>query len=366
MICAYGSPQLGVAGCAEVTPAEGIEQRPLHAAPLEDVGRLDDALVDHRLKAEELGERLGRLLRALQRRADEGRDGPLEGAHILGGLARHPAAVHAESEPFESPVEHARRIVDLSVAHEMKAVGRHGVKSTAAGSVGMPSAARHPDWLQSRAARMCPLALRRGAAVPFRAYARRLPESSKLCCFSSSDLGWNVGGPRQNEGMESPIEPLSDLRTQVAEALRGVSDAHLLHHASDADLAAAIAIAGDIARLVEGVLIDGVAELAERSGSRATDERLTTRLGCHNLNELIQRLTRCSAQTAARLERAQRAVAPDLGHDHRRRAPRPAARPPRRRSSTGMSAPTGCSRSRGRCSRWTDGSPARRCSSRTR
>ena len=44
--------------------------------------------------------------------------------------------------------------------------------------------------------------------------------------------------------------------------------------------------------------------------SRATDERLTTRLGCHNLNELIQRLTRCSAQTAARLERAQRAVAP--------------------------------------------------------
>ena len=110
--------------------------------------------------------------------------------------------------------------------------------------------------------------------------------------------------------MESLIEPLSDLRMQVAEALHGVSDAHLLHHASDADLAAAIAIAGDIARLVEGVLIDGVAELAERSGSRVTDERLTTRLGCHNLNELIQRLTRCSAQTAARLERAQRAVAP--------------------------------------------------------
>ena len=83
--------------------------------------------------------------------------------------------------------------------------------------------------------------------------------------FYASDQGWNVGGPRQNMGMESPIELLSDLRTQVAEALRGVSDAHLLHHASDADLAAAIAIAGDIARLVEGVLIDGVAELAERS-----------------------------------------------------------------------------------------------------
>src|SRR6478736_4974715 len=110
--------------------------------------------------------------------------------------------------------------------------------------------------------------------------------------------------------MRSPVEPLSDLRTQVAEAVDGVSDGHLLHVASDRELAAAIALAGDIARLVEGVLIDGVAELAERSSSRATDERLTTRLGCHNLNELIQRLTRCSAQTAARLERAQRAVAP--------------------------------------------------------
>ena len=165
--------------------------------------------------------------------------------------------------------------------------------------------------------------------------------------------------------MESPIEPLADLRTQVAEAVRGVSDGHLLHHASDAELAAAIVLAGDIARLVEGVLIDGVAELAERSSSRATDERLTTRLGCHNLNELIQRLTRCSAQTAARLERAQRAVAPtwDMLTGEERPARLPALRGP---CSRGTSVPTGCSPSRDRCWRWTGGSPGIRCSSRTR
>ena len=140
----------------------------------------------------------------------------------------------------------------------------------------------------------------------------------------------------------------------------------LLHHASDADLAAAIAIAGDIARLVEGVLIDGVANSRSGRGQRATDERLTTRLGCHNLNELIQRLTRCSAQTAARLERAQRAVAPtwDMITGEERPARLPALRDGA--PGRGTSARTGCSRSRGRCWRWTGGSPASRCSSRTR
>ncbi len=110
--------------------------------------------------------------------------------------------------------------------------------------------------------------------------------------------------------MEALADRLSHVRSQVAEALGAVHEGCLLHSADDAELVEAVALAGDIARLVEAVLIDGVAELAHRSGGHDVSERLTTRQGCHNLNELVRRLTLCSSQTAARLERAQRAVAP--------------------------------------------------------
>ena len=79
--------------------------------------------------------------------------------------------------------------------------------------------------------------------------------------------------------------------------------------------------------------------------------RLTTRLGCHDLNELIQRLTRCSgADRGATRTRAARGGS-RVGPADRRRASCPAARRSGRRSLTGTSAPTACSRSPGRCSR---------------
>ncbi|MET0734585.1 MAG: DUF222 domain-containing protein [Microbacterium sp.] len=106
------------------------------------------------------------------------------------------------------------------------------------------------------------------------------------------------------------LDTLEELSATARTTIGDVLDASQLHRSSDDALVAAIAVAGDIARLVEAVLVEGVAELAERSRMRATDERLTTRMGCHSLNELIQRLTRCSSQTAARLARAQGAVAP--------------------------------------------------------
>ncbi|WP_404434400.1 HNH endonuclease [Microbacterium lacus] len=128
--------------------------------------------------------------------------------------------------------------------------------------------------------------------------------------------------------MEALVEHLENLRSQVAESLGAVLQQHALHHAKDDDLTAAIALVGDIARLAEGLLIEGVGELAERSGGRDVDTRLTTRQGCHNLNELVRRLMLCSSQTAGRLERAQRAVAPmwDALTDEERPAPLPALR----------------------------------------
>jgi hypothetical protein len=119
----------------------------------------------------------------------------------------------------------------------------------------------------------------------------------------------DVGGPRQNEDVEDLVEQLEELVARAAEVIGEVTARSGLHHASDTALAAAMAFAGDLARRAEGALIEGVAEIEERSRMRDLDARLTTRLGCHNVNELVQRLTRCCAATASRLIRAQRAVA---------------------------------------------------------
>lgn len=109
--------------------------------------------------------------------------------------------------------------------------------------------------------------------------------------------------------MTFSIGTLSSLRSAAAEAVDDALRAGAIHASSDFELADTLAVAGDLLRLVEALLIEGAAEVAERSGSLARDERLTTRLGCHDVNELLQRLTRCSPQTAGRIERAQKAVA---------------------------------------------------------
>ncbi len=51
--------------------------------------------------------------------------GPAEPVHVLCGLLGHAASVCAQPVPREPPVEHAAGVVNLSVAHEMKAVGGH-------------------------------------------------------------------------------------------------------------------------------------------------------------------------------------------------------------------------------------------------
>jgi len=108
-----------------VPPVPRVHQRPHHPTALEDVGRLDDPLVDDGLDPEELDERLRGLARALQRRDDERRERPIEAPDELGGLAGHAPPVCAQPEARETPVEHAAGVVDLSVAHEMEAIGGH-------------------------------------------------------------------------------------------------------------------------------------------------------------------------------------------------------------------------------------------------
>lgn len=109
--------------------------------------------------------------------------------------------------------------------------------------------------------------------------------------------------------MESFVDDLTMLRSHVDELIDTGAREDGIHRAGDADLVEAVARAGDLARAIEAVLIELVGEIAERSRSMARDERLTTRMGCRSVNELVQRLTRCGSNTAARLERAATATA---------------------------------------------------------
>lgn len=110
--------------------------------------------------------------------------------------------------------------------------------------------------------------------------------------------------------MESLVDILDDLQSQVSEVVGSVLSGAGLHGAGDGELAHVVRRGGDLLRVVEALLVEAVGEVVERSQSPVRDERLTTRLGCHNVSELVQRLTRCAPQTAARLERSAKAVAP--------------------------------------------------------
>ena len=85
--------------------------------------------------------------------------------------------------------------------------------------------------------------------------------------FCWADLAFNVGGGRQDGVMDNPAERLADLRAQVAHEVGALLAGASLHSASDSALADSVALAGDLLRLVEAALIDGVGELAERSRS---------------------------------------------------------------------------------------------------
>jgi hypothetical protein len=110
--------------------------------------------------------------------------------------------------------------------------------------------------------------------------------------------------------MHALADDLTALRARLGELIDAGVRAGGLHAASDDELLEAIARAGDVARAVEAFLAEAVGEIADRSRSAVREERLTTRAGCRNVTELVQRLTRCGPGTATRLERAATATAP--------------------------------------------------------
>lgn len=108
--------------------------------------------------------------------------------------------------------------------------------------------------------------------------------------------------------MEDVASSLETLQSALAEVVATVLGENKTASSNDRDLVGVIAAAGGISRLAEALLIEGAAEVAHRSDAPAHSERMTARLGCHNVAELLQRVTRMSAHSASDVVAAGRAV----------------------------------------------------------
>lgn len=96
---------------------------------------------------------------------------------------------------------------------------------------------------------------------------------------------------------------LADALSRLGDALADVVDATLgggaLRAAADDEVLAVLAAAGRIQRLAEAVIVEATGQIIERDDSRSHADRVTTRHGCRNVSELVQRGTRMSGRTAS-------------------------------------------------------------------
>lgn len=104
--------------------------------------------------------------------------------------------------------------------------------------------------------------------------------------------------------MQALLAHLADTIGQTRERVRaGLAGGGILA-ASDADVVRALSLAAELQRLTDAVLIETIGEIDRRSIAADRDLRLTSRYGCHDVGELVQRATLVGPATAARLRRA--------------------------------------------------------------
>ena len=89
----------------------------------------------------------------------------------------------------------------------------------------------------------------------------------------------------------------------LGEELAGVVEAAFaddgLRLRDDDEVLAALAAAGRLQRAAEALMSEAVAQVLERDDLRAHPDRVTTRHGCRNVGELVERATQVSARTAS-------------------------------------------------------------------
>lgn len=111
--------------------------------------------------------------------------------------------------------------------------------------------------------------------------------------------------------MESVAVTLDRVVTELSGALAGPVRGDEVPGLSDEKLLDVLRLAGEAQRRLDAVVAEAVATVEDRS-SGTSEEKLTTRCGCRNTNELLQRLLRVDARTGSRIVKAARAVRRDL------------------------------------------------------
>ena len=95
----------------------------------------------------------------------------------------------------------------------------------------------------------------------------------------------------QNWGMEDLIDRLDALDAMIAEVVAEAVTGGALRLADEAEVVALLSTSARVGRRLEAVLIEAVGEVETRSSSGDRDDRMTTRFGCHDVSELVERAT---------------------------------------------------------------------------
>ncbi|WP_457101293.1 hypothetical protein [Microbacterium sp. P5_E9] len=104
--------------------------------------------------------------------------------------------------------------------------------------------------------------------------------------------------------MKDLIDRLEALDAMMAEVVSEAVMGGALRIADEAGIVELLSTTARIGRRLDAVLIEAVGEVEARSSSGDRDDRMTTRFGCHDVSELVERATLCSRSSVSRLRRA--------------------------------------------------------------
>ncbi|MGZ0712052.1 DUF222 domain-containing protein (plasmid) [Coraliomargarita sp. W4R53] len=121
--------------------------------------------------------------------------------------------------------------------------------------------------------------------------------------------------------MQDLLDTLHSLDARLAGVVSEVFGGHAVSLLADVQVLEITAVAAQIARRAEALLIESAAEIEERCSAVPHAERLTTTHGCRSVSELLQRVTRCSGRTVAGVITASRAVVEDVALSSGQRLP---------------------------------------------
>lgn len=103
---------------------------------------------------------------------------------------------------------------------------------------------------------------------------------------------------------------LDHLHAELSSKVRAAATGGALQGMGEHELAHLLGEVAGLGRLAEALLVDAVGEVMRRSETGIVADRMTSRLGAHDVSELVQRITRVSGPAASRLQKAAKAVRP--------------------------------------------------------